>query len=211
MASVRINQQIRYHVSNELSRLFDARIKAKREELHKLGIAEAVYEATYSEEERQLAYKLQSFGNKWFDPQTHVSIRIDWKTNGVPCAHAFQTMFTTAQLLPVTHTQRYHIFHLKPEHGPYKAAVAICEEANRLEFEKQELHTKLVQGVLEQCSTLRQVLEVWPTAMEFMPNDVRQQHNAKAEKRVSPTVNIDIDETTKIALMKARLSQGAVS
>jgi hypothetical protein len=210
MATVRINQQIRYHVSQELSRLFDARIKAKREELHKLGIAEAVYEAASSEEERQLAYKLQNY-NKWFDPQTHVNVRIEWKTNKAPCSHVFHTAFVTAQLLPVTHTQRYHIFQLEPEHAPYKAAVAICEEANRMEFEKQELHTKLVKGVLEQCSTLRQVLEVWPTALDFMPEDVRRQHGTKAEKRVNPTVNIDIDETTKIALMKARLSQGAVS
>ena len=210
MASVRINQQIRYHVSNELSRLFDARIKAKYEELQKLGIAEAVYEATYPEEERQLAYKLQSF-RKWFDPQTVVNIRIDWKTNGVPCAHNLQTSFATPQLLPVMRNHGYHNFQLKPEHGPYKAAVAICEEANQMMFEKHELNTKLVRGVLEQCSTLRQVLEVWPTAMEFMPEDVRQQHNAKAEKRVSPASQINIDETTKIALMKARLSQGAAT
>ena len=210
MATVRINQQIRHHVSNELSRLFDARIKAKREELHKLGIAEAVYAATFSEEERQLAYKLQNY-NKWFDPQTHMNVHIDWKTNEAPCTHSFQTRFVTAQLLPVTHTQRYRIFRLEPEHAPYKAAVAICEEANRMELEEQELHTKLVKGVLEQCSTLRQVLEVWPTALDFMPEDVRRQHGTKAEKRVSPTVNINIDETTKIALMKARLSQGAAS
>lgn len=210
MASVRINANIRSHVATELSRLFEARIKAKREELHKLGIAEAVYEAAFSEEERQLAYKLQNY-NKWFDPQTHVSVFINWKTNEPPCTYTFHTKFATAQLLPVTHTHRYHIFQLKPEHGPYKAAVAICEEANRMELEQRELQTKLVKGVLEQCSTLRQVLEVWPTALDFMPEDVRRQHGAKAEKRVSPTANINIDETTKIALMKARLSQGAAS
>lgn len=207
MASVRINQQIRYHVSNELSRLFDARIKAKREELHTLGLAEAVYEATYSEAERELAKRLQNC-RKWIEPCTHINVGIDWKLNGAPQNWAVQTKFVTPQLLPVS---RHSMFKLKPEHAPYKAAVAICEEAARMEFEKHELHTKLVRGVLEQCSTLRQVLEVWPTALEFMPEDVRRQHGAKAEKRVSPTVNIDIDESTKIALMKARLSQGAVS
>lgn len=207
MASVRINANIRYHVSNELSRLFDARIKAKREELHTLGLAEAVYEAEYSEEERALAQRLQNY-RKWIEPCTHLNVGINWNANGVPLNWTVQTKFATPQLLPVS---RHHMFKLQPEHAPYKAAVAICEEAARMEFEKHELHAKLVNGVLAQCSTLRQVLEVWPTALEFMPEDVRRQHGAKAEKRVSPTVNIDIDESTKIALMKARLSQGAVS
>lgn len=210
MASVRINANIRYHVSNELSRLFDTRIKAKREELHKLGIAEAVYEAAYSEEERALAQRLQNY-RKWIEPHTHVNVSIGWHTNGTPHAYTFQTAFATPMPVPTIHARNYHTFVLKPEYAPYKAAVAICEEAARMEFEKHELHTKLVKGVLEQCGTLRQVLEVWPTALEFMPEEVRRQHGAKAEKRVSPTVNIDIGETTKIALMKARLSQGAVS
>ena len=205
MASVRINQHIRYHVSQELSRLFDARIKAKREELHTLGLAEAVYEATYSEEERALAQRLQNY-RKWLDPCTQINVSIGWRTNDVPQSWTIQAKFITPQLLP---DSRHSIFKLKPEHAPYKAAVAICEEAARMESEKHELYTKLVRGVLEQCSTLRQVLEVWPTALEFMPEDVRRQHGAKAEKRVSPTANIDIDESTKIALMKARLSQGA--
>ena len=64
-------------------------------------------------------------------------------------------------------------------------------------------------NLLDSCSTLRQVLEKWPTALDFMSDEVKAKH---AEK-VSPTkketkVISEVDDQAKMLLMKARMLNG---
>ena len=96
-------------------------------------------------------------------------------------------------------------FKLLESMAPYEHAKKILLEIGAMAEERDELIHQLVDGVLTECTTLRQVLELWPTALDFMPDSVKQRHAAKAEKRSSGMEELSIDNDVKVSLMKARM------
>jgi len=89
--------------------------------------------------------------------------------------------------------------------APYEQARKIQLEIDRIEKERDKAIEQLVNGVLHQCATLNQVLKVWPSALDFMPSDVRQKHASTSTRNRSTTKEISIDDDVKVSLMKARM------
>lgn len=50
--------------------------------------------------------------------------------------------------------------------------------------EKYQHFTKSIDSVLEQCNTVKQLLEVWPGAEALLPNDVIQKLHTKVTRKV---------------------------
>lgn len=212
MASVRITNDIRYYVRNKFDEMFRTRIQNKTAELSELGIGNVCYERSVSAEARKLVEKLNADPDgQWIEPTQIYSIQMTYKgLDGKDKTVTFTVPFKPPVALPLRLAGRYGTkFILEPDMAPYEHAKKIWLEIDQLNDELNTLKATIVDGVLQQCSTLRQVLEVWPTALDFMPESARAQHYAKAEKRTTnPAADIQIDDSVKVALMKARMSQG---
>ena len=90
----------------------------------------------------------------------------------------------------------------------YQPCVDVLLEIDRMTNECNTLRDSIAQ-LLDSCSTLRQVLEKWPTALDFMSDEVRAKHAKKVdqtEKRAK--VIADVDDQAKMLLMKARMLSG---
>lgn len=215
MASVRITQDIRYYVRNKFDTMFTERLAKKREELTTLGLGTICYNHHIPEKYRNMAAELNADPDGvWVDPVHDAVITMLYAG---PDGKQKQVSFTVSMDTPVLVPNRFGgsrwnatpRFTLSEKTAGYEFAKKIWLEIDQLEEEKKTLIATIVDGVLMQCSTLRQVLEVWPTALDFMPESARQQHYAKTEKRkASPAADIQIDDSVKIALMKARMTQG---
>lgn len=209
MATVRITNDIRYHVKNKFEALYRERIKRKQEELQNLDIGNVCYLHYVPAKYRELAQQLNADGDgAWLDTVSHIAIEMTYLKNDADQTKT-TVFFTVPFEPPVPLPQRLRgygtRFKLLESMAPYEHAKKIFLELNTMDEERDKLVKQIVNGVLTKCSTLRQVLELWPTAMDFMPNEVKQKHAAKTEKRQSVVEELSIDNDVKVSLMKARM------
>ena len=211
MATVRITSQIRYEVRRKIESLFDARIKKKYEELQHLDVAMQVFMRRITPEEFAAAQKLNT-DVKWV-PEID-SLTVDIEYTGIDGAKKNVT-FTVPFKPPVPAPQSFHGYSssnekniVHPSLPCYQPCVDVLLEHDRMVKERDTLHDSIAQ-LLNSCGTLRQVLEKWPTALDFMSDEVKAKH---AEK-VAPTkkeikVISEVDDQAKMLLMKARMLNG---
>lgn len=209
MATVRITDSIRYHVQSKFGELYRERIERKQKELQNLDIGNVCYLHYVPAKYRELAQQLNADGDgAWLETVSNVTIEMTYLKND---ANRTKTtvVFSVPLKPPVPLPQRLRgygaKFKLLESMAPYEHAKKIYLELDAMTEERDKLIGQIVNGVLAKCSTLRQVLELWPTAMDFMPDDVRQRHAAKPEKRQSVAEELSIDNDVKVSLMKARM------
>lgn len=209
MATVRITNDIRNHVSNKFGTLYRERIERKQKELQNLDIGNVCYQHYIPAKYRELAQQLNTDGDgEWLDKITNVTIEMTYLKNDAEQT-ATTVMFTVPLKPPVPLPQRLRSygarFKLLESMAPYEHAKKIYLELDAMHEERDKLIDQIINGVLTKCSTLRQVLELWPTAMDFMPDEVKKKHAAKTEKRQSVVEELSIDNDVKVSLMKARM------
>ena len=210
MATVRITQEIRQEVRRKIESLFDARIKKKYEELQHLDVAMQVFMRRITPEEFAAAQKLNS-DVKWVPEIDSLTVHIEYTgIDGTEKIVAFTVPFES----PVPAPQSFHghgysssneknIVH--PSLPCYQPCVDVLLEHDRMVKERNTLRDSIDQ-LLNSCGTLRQVLEKWPTALDFMPDDVRAKHAEKVDSTKKKTKAIsEVDDQAKMLLMKARM------
>lgn len=209
MATVRINNDIRNYVYRKLDALYSERIERKHKELQHLDIGNVCYQHYIPAKYRELAQQLNTDADgPWLDTVSSANVEMTYFKDA---ANQTETtvMFAVPLKPPVPLPQRlrgyYASFKLLESMAPYEHAKKIYLELDAMTEERNKLIEQIVNGVLTKCSTLRQVLELWPTAMDFMPDDVKQKHAAKTEKRQSVVEELSIDNDVKVSLMKARM------
>ena len=213
MATVRITEQIRQEVHRKIESLFDARIKKKHEELQHLDVAMQVFMRRITPEEFAIAQKLNT-DVKWVPEISSLMVRI--KYTGIDGTKK-NVIFTMPFKPPVPAPQSFHGYSyssnnekniVHPSLPCYQPCVDVLLEHDRMVVERDTLRDSIA-ALLNSCGTLRQVLEKWPTALDFMSDEVKAKH---AEK-VDPTkkevkVISEVDDQAKMLLMKARMLNG---
>lgn len=209
MATVRITQEIRQDVRRKIESLFDARIKEKYEELKYLDVAMQVLMRRVTPEEFAAAQKLNT-GVKWVPEISSLTARIEY--TGIDGANK-NVAFTVPIDPPVPAPQSFHGYSserhiVHPSMLCYQPCVDVLLEHDRMVKERDTLRDSIAQ-LLDSCSTLRQVLEKWPTALDFMSNEVKAKHAEKvnSSKREAKVIS-EVDDQAKMLLMKARMLNG---
>lgn len=207
MATVRITNDIRSHVRNKFEALYRERIERKQKELQNLDIGNVCYLHYVPAKYRELAQQLNADGDgPWINLVSDVNIQMNYRKNdGTEATVAFTVPLRPPAPLPTRLRVYGAKFKLLETMAPYEHAKKIYLDLDTMNEERDKLIDQIVDGVLIKCSTLRQVLELWPTAMDFMPDEVKQKHAAKTEKRQSIVEELSIDNDVKVSLMKARM------
>ncbi len=211
MATVRITQEIRQEVRRKIESLFNARIKNKYEELQHLDVAMQVFMRRIIPEEFAAAQKLNADA-KWVPEISSLTVRIEY--TGIDGTKKNVT-FTVPFKPPVPAPQSFHGYSpsnekniVHPSLPCYQPCVDVLLEHDRMVEERDTLRNSIAQ-LLNSCSTLRQVLEEWPTALDFMPDEVKARHAEKVDSTKKRTKVIsEVDDQAKMILMKARMLNG---
>lgn len=211
MATVRITHEIRYAVRRKIESLFDARIKKKYEELQHLDVAMQVFMRRITPEEFAIAQKLNT-DVKWVPEIDSLTVRIEYTgIDGTKKNVAFTVPFEP----PVPAPQSFHGYSVASEKNIvdpslpcYQPCVDVLLEHDRMVKERDTLRNSIA-ALLNSCSTLRQVLEKWPTALDFMSDEVKARHAEKVDPTKKETKVIsEVDDQAKMLLMKARMLNG---
>ena len=211
MATVRITQDIRHDVRRKIESLFDARIKKKLEELQHLDVAMQVFMRRITPEEFAAAQKLNT-DVKWVPEISSLTVHIEY--TGID-GDKKKVAFTVPFKPPVPAPQSFHGYSssnekniVHPSLSCYQPCVDVLLEHDRMVKERNTLRDSITQ-LLNSCSTLRQVLEKWPTALDFMPDAVKAKHAEKVDPVKKGTKVIsEVDDQAKMLLMKARMLNG---
>lgn len=211
MATVRITDQIRYEVRRKIESLFDARIKKKLEELNHLDVAMQVFMRQITHEEFAIAQKLNT-DVKWVPEISSLTVRIEY--TGIDGTEK-NVRFTVPFKSPVPAPQSFHGYGatnekniVHPSLPCYQPCVDVLLEHDRMVKERDTLRGS-IDNLLKSCGTLRQVLEKWPTALDFMSDEVKARHAEKVEpiKKKAKVIS-EVDDQAKMLLMKARMLNG---
>ena len=211
MATVRINREIRYEVRRKIESLFDARLKKKYEELQHLDVAMQVFMRRITPEEFAAAQKLNT-DVKWVPEISSLTVSIEY--TGIDGAKKNVT-FSVPFEPPVPAPQSFHGYSysnekniIHPSLPCYQPCVDVLLEHDRITEERDTLRDSIAQ-LLDSCGTLRQVLEKWPTALDFMPDKVKAKHAQKVDptKKEAKVIS-EVDDQAKMLLMKARMLNG---
>lgn len=209
MATVRITNDIRQQVKNKLQGMYNTRIRAKTEELAHINAAEACYRKHIPERYRSLAAQLNSDPDgQWTDETGSISVYVLYPNPDNPEADRVRDSFSASfsKPVPMPPRFRFHTFELTEDLEPYEHAKKLLLERRSLGNERDRVIRSIVDEVLGKCTTLRQVLKLWPTALDFMPDHVRAKHAEKTERRSKKVVEeLEIDSDVKVSLMKARM------
>lgn len=213
MATVRITQEIRQEVRRKIESLFDARIKKKYEELQHLDVAMQVFMRRITPEEFAAAQKLNT-DVEWVPKINSLTVRIEY--TGIDGTKKNVT-FTVPFEPPVPAPQSFHSYSyttivekniVHPSLPCYQPCVDVLLEHDRMIKERDTLRDSIAQ-LLNSCGTLRQVLEKWPTALDFMSDEVKAKHAEKVDPTKKETKVIsEVDDQAKMLLMKARMLNG---
>ena len=208
MATVRITEQIRQEVRRKIESLFDARIQKKYEELQHLDVAMQVFMRRITPEEFAAAQKLNT-DVKWVPEISSLTVRIAY--TGIDGAKK-NVMFTVPFKPPVPAPQYFHGYSdeniVHPSLPCYQPCVDVLLERDRMIKERDTLRDSIA-ALLNSCGTLRQVLEKWPTALDFMSDEVKAKHAEKVDpSKKEVKVISEVDDQAKMLLMKARMLNG---
>ena len=211
MATVRITQDIRHDVRRKIESLFDARIKKKHEELQHLDIAMQVFMRRITPEEFAIAQKLNA-DVKWIPEISSLTVHIEY--TGID-GDKRNVAFTVPFKPPVPAPQSFHGYSynsgeniVHPSLPCYQPCVDVLLEIDRLVEERNTLRDSIAK-LLDSCGTLRQVLEKWPTALDFMSDAVKAKHAEKVDPiKKGAKVISEVDDQAKMLLMKARMLNG---
>ena len=213
MATVRLTDQIRSAVCMEIEALFNARIEKKREELKHLDIGIQVLLSRVPAAQLEAARKLNQDG-AWVPEISSLNVRIEYiGIDGEPKTAAFPVPFKP----PVPAPQAFHGYGsyqnnqmnvVRSNMACYQPCVDVLLEIDRIMNEHNTLRNSIAQ-LLDSCSTLRQVLEKWPTALDFMSDEVKAKHAEKVDptKKEAKVIS-EVDDQAKMLLMKARMLNG---
>lgn len=211
MATVRITPQIRCEVYSKIDSLFDARIRKKYEELQHLDVAMQVFMRRITPEEFAAAQKLNA-DVKWVPEISSLTVHIEY--TGIDGTEKNVT-FTVPFKPPVPAPQSFHGYNprnekniVHPSLPCYQPCVDVLLEHDRMVKERDTLRDSIAQ-LLNSCGTLRQVLEKWPTALDFMSDKVKARHAEKVDpiKKKAKVIS-EVDDQAKMLLMKARMLNG---
>ena len=211
MTTVRITDQIRREVRHKIESLYELRIKKKLEELQHLDVAMQVFMRLVTPEEFAAAQKLNT-DVKWIPEISNFFVRISYA--GLDGATKHVTLNVQFES-PVPAPQSFHGYSapyeqniVDPSLPCYQPCVDVLLEHDHMVKERNTLRAS-IDNLLSSCGTLRQVLEKWPTALDFMSDEVKAKHAEKVDPVKKKAKVIDeVDDQAKMLLMKARMLNG---
>ena len=182
MATVRLNDTIRTHIKNKLSELFNTRISATKAKWDQIDAQATVYK--YCTMDQVELNRLLSVPPKWIAECAIVQLQITAVPDGK--IHNFRLTLNKPVKAPLDAggPSYYPQCTVKVPFGSPEANLCfrIKDESEAIEKERDALLKGPIVKAVDECSTLKQLLEVWPTALDFVDAQTRAKH---AEKHIS--------------------------
>lgn len=179
--STRLNNELREAMAHKAARQAheeeEERISELSEALNqkRITLAEKAYQHLFSNKQLRL---LESAPEGWFPTKNTLAVRLEY-SNGGSTETSFE--IDKPRRVPYNKSNRWDIMAVVEEKSPLgqmilavgKAEQELTEARADLSEAKRETHTRVMQ-VLNTVTTTKKLVEVWPEALELIPEDMRE-------------------------------------
>lgn len=203
MATVRLTYNLKSEVLHKINELYSHRLQQAQKNINNNPVlGDKIYNNFVSQAEQNA---LAVLGKGWVNETERIAIRLDVQDkDGRNTGHVYTVTFSGLRPVPMHVASSYHpAVSVNTRHSCYTELLALHNEIIDIANERDELVTSIGR-MMNQCGSLRQLLEIWPSALEYMPQRVITQHSAKTEKREKAEI-VPPDERTQVLLLKARM------
>lgn len=200
MATVRISSSLQHEILHNVENMFSSRIQQARQEAEKQvsQFAEEFLEALVPKELREYVDNHLTKATVYMSVSK--TLNIVYIIEGV----SFVFSFTFYRNIP---DQRNRYYEVSKESHPELYAKLVASQQTYISVVKErKTLVEQTRNLLNQVVTLRQLVDVWPSALEFVSDSVRERHYAKQTYTKRAKTDIALDESIKANLLKARIA-----
>ena len=201
-----IRQAVRWEIVKRINSQYEALISRKREELSRIpGVAEQVYKSIVTDEEYEVAAKLNEF-NAWVPKISSLSVLIQYmsfnneRKSRVFTVYFKKPLYASRSFFNMHNYKKARVLESLP---CYQDCVNVCIEIDKLEDEEKRVQDE-IQAAFEACSTVRQLIEIWPSVIDYLPQDELNKLRPTTRK-VKSKIDFQFSDEVKVALIKLRL------
>ncbi len=209
MSTVRITDTLRDRVRSKVKEMYAHMEYRIRTELGHLKLADEAYEHLISRECEELAERLNSSSNgKWVNTidEVYVTVSAGTGTDGRAIDMNFKSKLSRPRCVPLKRSHYAPTLEGNKNTEAYKLAQKAVVEIHDLQKQMEVVIEQLVEEAMTKTKTVKQLLEVWPTAISFLPEDVVKKHNERVVYKTGQKQEpVNISEEAKINLVKLRL------
>ena len=192
MARVKLTQQLQQNILSKIkakyytqrSTLLSDFITKNRETIYRLVVSE------------ELEEKLRGLPSGFQVTNAHMSFE--------HAGHQYDIPFQRDRFLPTQYHSSY-------SHTKLMFPAPLADEAKEMQDKRSQLNKESenvceeLKKIMKQAETLKQLVEVWPSALDLCEPHVIEQYNKKPKAREKPE-KIEISDSSKLALVKVRMT-----
>lgn len=213
MATVLLSSYIRRCITRGIESLFETRIQAVQEsfQLKLPEISQRWIEEALPSEVKAL--RNTPVGNTFLRMGTDVRITVKYKVpvKGFPDKEQTASeVITFSSKMPFPQTANWqgwgNNIYLPTSSCVYEEVATHLKNIRNIVAERDDL-IEQTNTLLNRCTTLKQVLDVWPGCWEYIPEDIRARHAAKAtpRKQRKQEIAASITPDFTVGLTKAKM------
>ena len=206
MASVRISNELRAQIEQEVMNLFKKSIQKAEDSLaDDFGkrLAREVYDREITNHSFMIKNPIDTWPEEWLDDYRPLSIKI--------CSSKTDTTYTI-QINDDAFSFQYpkcinsnYVTYSSYNAERFEPSVELFHEYDvykhkvRKKYHERTEFLEQVKSVLNKCNTLKQFLNAWPQGENLVPADVMAKYNAPPEKRVNPAEHVTPEVSTELS------------
>lgn len=209
MAVVRMTYDLRYSIVERVAFMLNKQIEELGTRLRKLPVADACLEKLISPEFLELADKLNEDPNgQWVRIANSVNVELSYQVGTTEYHYPIEAPFAKPRAVPLYINDKGQKLPLTPDIPAFQIAVGMHQELIRLVKERNALVQTLKSELLYKCTTLWQVVNVWPSVLDFVDDQTRRRYYAETPNKKRKLVDIQLSDEVKLAIMKVRILNG---
>lgn len=201
MASVRITNDMRYHVQNKIDEMYQNRIAKLENEINAMPMGNETAMAHINPHELEIVQQLNS-KRKWLHHATTIYVKARFRDSKGK-QHDDVRAFALKPTFPIPvnmHGAHIDIRDSQPSYAKYIELLAQRMDT----YNEQHALKSSISELMNHCTTLQQLLEAWPSALDYVQQQYRERFYSKTEKKEKKEAAV-VDDETKLLLFKANL------
>lgn len=213
MATVKLTYNLKEDILNNIRNTYKNCADTPLDTLEKMDLGTEAYHLAFKEDEILLAQQLNDMSTeKWISKATSVIVKITYLSvtdEDTITSRDVRYMLPNPMIVPTDRLRSGYAPEIRldlPAHAPsYEAAVKLLQEHDTIDAERRQTVRAIEHDILNKCVTLKQLLEVWPNAMEYIPEKAKERHNLRVTVNKSAPTEIIISDEVKASLIKTRM------
>lgn len=206
MATVRLSTGLRQEVTSRITAMFVQQIKEAETRINTYPAGVEIYERFHMPKANEYAEKLNNTGNGIFvNPLRQIRCKFTYVDRHDGSEKTLERCYDIPEHLELYapihwRTNAFFSCDIPEDMKVYDFVVEEMSTITRIKAQHATLYKRLMEGVWDKCKTLAQVIEHWPTVLDFVPDNVRAQHYAKTEKRAKVVIDTVSDDVKAILI-----------